>query len=213
MAHRRIVFPVQIILKTAVTRMSPSVLAYQGILELGKRVQRLLVLVSSNGFEWSYQLAIIIFDGHNCFYACIEPPSECQRIKIISIEEQSVSLSWKRPVIIGRDDFYYAVKYSDGETVESNPVVNLRREVHYFIDGLKYATEYTITVTVKNGVSDQDPENKHLRRCELRLKTQEGSKLKSLAAYKCIINISDEQGVIHDLNIIINVIQTGALPS
>lgn len=95
------------------------------------------------------------------------------------------------------------MEYSDGETVESNPVVNLQREVHYFIDGLKYATEYTITVTVKNGVSDQDPENKHLRRCELRLKTQEGSKLKSLAAYKYIINISDEQGVIHNLNIII----------
>ena len=52
------------------------------------------------------------------------------------------------------------------------------RMIHYTIGGLKYATEYTITVTAENGVSDQDPKNEYLRRCELRLNTREGSKPK-----------------------------------
>ena len=47
----------------------------------------------------------------------------------------------------------------------------------YYIDGLKPATDYIITVTVENGVSDQDSQNEYLRRCELRLTTQEGSEL------------------------------------
>lgn len=72
---------------------------------------------------------------------------------------------------VGRDDFYYTVEYSDGDTVGFDTVVNQHRVVHYTIGGLKYATEYTITVTAENGVSDQDPKNEHFRMCELRLTT------------------------------------------
>ena len=42
------------------------------------------------------------------------------------------------------------------------------------ITGLKPITEYTITVTVVNGVSDQDMENEFKRRCELIVTTTEG---------------------------------------
>ena len=89
-----------------------------------------------------------------------------------------MSISWKGSVEVGQNDFYYIVEYSDSETVGSDIVVNQHRVVHCTIGGLKYATKYTVTVTVKNGVSDQDPKNEYLRRCELRLMTQEGSKLK-----------------------------------
>ena len=43
--------------------------------------------------------------------------------------------------------------------------------VQYSIGGLRPATDYT----VENGVCDQDQRNQYLRRCELKLTTQEGS--------------------------------------
>ena len=108
----------------------------------------------------------------------IEPPTACRNINLVSMEEQSASISWKRPVKIGRSDFYYIMEYSDGDVVRSDTVINHHRVVHYSVSGLKYATEYTITVTAENGVSDQDPKNEFLRKCELKFMTQEGSKPK-----------------------------------
>ena len=93
------------------------------------------------------------------------------------MEEQNVSISWKRPIQVGRNDFYYIVEYSSGDTVGSVTVVNQHKVVNFTIGGLKYTTEYNITVRVENGVSDQDPKNEYLRRCELKFTTQEGSKL------------------------------------
>ena len=91
------------------------------------------------------------------------------------MEEQTVSISWSKPDDTGRDDFYYTVEYSDGKSVGSVPVVSQERVVQYSITGLRPATDYTITVTVENGVSDQDAQNEYLRRCDLKLTTQEGS--------------------------------------
>lgn len=68
------------------------------------------------------------------------------------------------------------MEYSDGESIESNSVFSQNRVVQYSIDGLISGTDYTIIVTVENGVSDQDLQNEHLRRCELRLTTLEDSK-------------------------------------
>ena len=93
----------------------------------------------------------------------------------ISVKEQSINISWEIPRNTGRDDFYYNVKYSDGDSIESNSVFSQDMVVQYSIDGLKPGTDYTITVTVENGVSDQDLQNEHLRRCELRLTTREDS--------------------------------------
>ena len=93
------------------------------------------------------------------------------------MKEKNISISWEIPANTGRDDFYYTVEYTDGESVESDTVFSQNRVVQYSIDGLKPATDYIITVTVENGVSDQDSQNEYLRRCELRLTTQEGSEL------------------------------------
>ena len=68
------------------------------------------------------------------------------------------------------------MEYSDGESIESNSVFSQNRVVQYSIDGLMPGTNYTIIVTVENGVSDQDLQNEHLRRCELRRTTLENSK-------------------------------------
>ena len=98
---------------------------------------------------------------------CIGPPSACWNIRAIFVRDRSLDVQWERPAITGRDDFYYVLEYSDGEVVGSNQVINQSQVVSQLITGLKPATEYTITVTVVNGVSDQDRENEFKRRCRL----------------------------------------------
>ena len=82
-------------------------------------------------------------------------------------------MRWERPVVTGRSDFYYILEYSDGENEESNQVINQDQVVSQLISGLRPATEYTITVTVVNGVSDQDPGNEIVRNCQLKTTTLE----------------------------------------
>ena len=85
-----------------------------------------------------------------------------------------MTVEWERPETIGRDDYYYTLRYTDGESVGSNQVINKSQVVSQVITGLKPITEYTITVTVVNGVSNQDMENEFKRRCELIVTTTEG---------------------------------------
>ena len=47
--------------------------------------------------------------------------------------------------------------------------------VQEVITGLKPDTSYEFTVTVNNGVSDQDKRNEKLRSCEVTTRTMEGS--------------------------------------
>ena len=95
-------------------------------------------------------------------------------MKSTSIRAQSLKVEWQRPEVTGRDDYYYILQYTDGESVRSNPVINRSQVVPQVISGLKPVTEYTITVTVVNAVSDQDRENEFKRRCELVVTTIEG---------------------------------------
>ena len=104
------------------------------------------------------------------------PPGACQNIKTTFIGERSLTIQWERPAFIGRDDFYYLLEYSEGESTESLQVVNKDQVVSQLITGLKAFTEYTITVTVVNGVSDQDLENEFKRICEIKTTTLEGGK-------------------------------------
>ena len=83
-------------------------------------------------------------------------------------------MQWERPENTGRDDYYYTLQYTDGESVGSNQVVNRSQVVSQLITGLKPVTEYTITVTVANGVSGLDKENEFKRMCELIITTIEG---------------------------------------
>ena len=85
-----------------------------------------------------------------------------------------MSVKWDKPLITGRDDYYYILEYTDGESVGSNQVINQSQVVSQLITGLKPVTEYVITVTVANGVSDQDKQNEVLRTCTLLVTTPEG---------------------------------------
>ena len=102
------------------------------------------------------------------------PPSACRNIKSTFIGAQSLNVEWERPEVTGRDNYYYVLQYTDGESVGSNQVINQSQVVSQLITGLKPVTKYTITVTVVNGVSNQDKENEFKRRCELMVTTVEG---------------------------------------
>ena len=109
------------------------------------------------------------------FISCtVGPPSVCRNIKTKFAGDRFLDVQWERPAITGRDDFYYVLEYSDGESVGSNLVINQSQVVSQLITGLKPATEYTITVTVVNGVSDQDQGNDFKRTCRLTATTVEG---------------------------------------
>ena len=107
-------------------------------------------------------------------FVSIGPPTACQNIEIISIGNQSITVQWEKPIIIGRDDFYYILNYSDGESGGLIQVINQSQVVSQQITTLKPSTEYTITVTVVNGVSNQDIENEFKRMCRIAVSTLEG---------------------------------------
>ena len=102
------------------------------------------------------------------------PPSACQYIKTEFVGDQLLNVQWRRPDITGRDDYYYILTYDDGKSVGSHSVINKSQVVSQLITDLKPATEYTVTVTLVNGVSDQDKENECKRTCHIRTTTLDG---------------------------------------
>lgn len=90
--------------------------------------------------------------------------------------DQEVTLHWSKPLVTGRDDFYYTISYSSGGTTGTHTLTTDNDPVVDVIAGLTPATAYTFTVTVENGVSSQDKANEHLRQCILTTTTtDEGS--------------------------------------
>ena len=81
-----------------------------------------------------------------------------------------MSVEWNKPSITGRDDYYYTLEYTGGESVK---LINQSQVVSHLITGLKPFTSYTISVTVANGVSDQDKQNESERKCTLIATTAE----------------------------------------
>ena len=108
----------------------------------------------------------------------IAPPSACRNIQAVQRTANQITLRWKKPVSIGRNDFYYQIQYSDATDRETTGEHSLESKMDYIqevITGLKPDTSYKFTVTVNNGVSDQDYRHDRLRSCELVGKTMEGS--------------------------------------
>ena len=103
------------------------------------------------------------------------PPSACHNIQLLQRTDTQIMLRWAKPVNTGRNDYYYQIEYSDGETTGQHSLTSRMDYVLEVITGLKPDTNYKFTITVNNGVSDQDTRNEYLRRCELTTTTMEGS--------------------------------------
>ena len=60
---------------------------------------------------------------------------------------------------------------------EGIPLINQMEYVEEVLSNLKPDTTYTFTITVENGVSDQDTRGKDLQSCKFTTTTMEGSML------------------------------------
>ena len=103
------------------------------------------------------------------------PPSACRNLRVRQerTRANTITVRWERPLITGRDDYYYDIFYSDPELPGNfkkhnlNPFIKNYPLVTYSVSGLRPLTNYTIRVVSCNGVSDQDPEGEKERRCEV----------------------------------------------
>ncbi len=108
-------------------------------------------------------------------HVSIAPPSGCRNIQAVHSTATQITLRWKKPLNTGRDDFYYEIEYSDEESSGEHSLESKMEYIQEVITGLRPDTKYEFTVTVNNGVSDQDDRNENLRSCELTTRTREGS--------------------------------------
>ena len=129
-------------------------------------------------FAWPHCIAgqnMIIYYIH---YHPLGPPTACTDLGVQSRTDTTVVVTWVRPEVVGRTDYFYRVNVSDPERVcafnrhNSNYIDRLLRPT-YTVSPLVPHTSYVIRVSVHNGVSDQDP-NGHLRICEVEVMTLEG---------------------------------------
>ena len=94
----------------------------------------------------------------------------------------TITVRWMSPLITGRDDYFYNIYYSNpdspGEFKQHNlnPFIRKYSLLQYSVSGLRPQTNYTIKVTVNNGVSDQDLGGEEERKCEVSATTGDISK-------------------------------------
>ena len=119
------------------------------------------------------------FSSSLYFYSA--PPDPVRDLRVTTVTSTNVTVTWTRPEVIGRPDFYYTLQYSDpdniGEFLPAEVIVNSALSVSHPVTGLQPYTTYTIRVTSRNGVSDQDTENAALRIVTIQVRTLEGGKL------------------------------------
>ena len=80
-----------------------------------------------------------------------------------------ITITWDKPELTGRDDFYYMIYYKQLSSINDSAAVtyvNNSNPIEYRFDGLQPSTEYKFRITVHNGVSNQDLMNEESRTCE-----------------------------------------------
>ncbi len=99
-------------------------------------------------------------------------PKNCKSLEVVTERTRgnTITVRWERREIIGRDDFYYNIFYSeDNQTFtqhNSRAYVKQDAVVDYSVSGLQPLTTYTIRVIPENRVSGQE-EGGQSRGCEV----------------------------------------------
>ena len=111
---------------------------------------------------------------HNIYSAPPPPIPECMASEVY---DTSVVLQWRSPPHCGgRTDCYYQIRINDGPALQYNPTrFTFNAQVTYAVNNLQQDTTYSITVSIHNGVSDQDANNAKLRECPVVVTTIQGS--------------------------------------
>ena len=106
-------------------------------------------------------------------------PSTVENSRSTSQSATTISIRWERPDDGGRDDLCYIIEYrpqgSLGSFIMEDPIEDTGVMAYtYTIRNLKPNTNYLITVTAENGVSDQEPDLRGTRTVQIRALTLEG---------------------------------------
>ena len=125
---------------------------------------------SYNNGDWS---ALTVNDS------CSVPPAMLSECLARNITETEVTIQWINPPHCGgRDDCYYQIKVNDGPPIWYTPTT-----IHfssYTLDRLQPDTRYRVTVSIHNGVSEQDADGAKSRECSVVVNTIGGSKFTSI---------------------------------
>ena len=92
--------------------------------------------------------------------------------------DTAITIQWTNPAHCGgRSDCYYNIRVNDGPPVQHTPnSFQSNPQETYIVENLQPDTTYSITVSIHNGVSDQDTENTKNRECSIIAGTIQGSK-------------------------------------
>ena len=125
-------------------------------------------------------------------FICLASPSKVVSSQSTSQTNTTITISWKRPGDGGRNDLYYIIEYRPQGSLGSFIGPSRREDTGvmdytYTIRNLEPDTNYLITVTAENGVSDQEPDLRGTRTVEIQALTPEGCKLSTLTvvSFRC----------------------------
>ena len=114
-------------------------------------------------------------------FISLASPSKVVNSRSTNQTNTTITISWERPGDGGRNDLCYIIKYRPQGSLGSFETADPRNDTcvmdyTYTVMGLKPDTNYLITVTAENGVSDQEPDLRGTRTVEIQALTREGCK-------------------------------------
>ena len=107
----------------------------------------------------------------------LAPPSPVSDCAPNEMFDTGARVQWRAPSHCGgRTDCYYQIQVNDQTPLRVNGV-NFNSDESYTVNNLKPDTTYSITISIHNGVSNQDAANAKLRQCSLVVTTIQGSEI------------------------------------
>ena len=107
----------------------------------------------------------------------LAPPPPISNCDISLQFDTAITIRWRSPANCGgRSDCYYQIKINNDYPKRHSPVFRPNIQETFTVENLQPSTTYSITVSIHNGVSDQDPDNARNRECVIVATTLQGSK-------------------------------------
>ena len=118
------------------------------------------------------------------------PPPPISNCAVSQQFDTVITVRWTTPADCGgRRDCYYQIKINNGSPKRHSPVFRPNNQETFTVENLQPDTTYSITVSIHNGVSDQDSANARLRECSFPATTLQGSEYGQLPNSSLVIFI------------------------
>ena len=131
-------------------------------------------------------------------FISLASPSAVEISRSTSQTDTTITIRWERPGDGGRDDLYYIIEYRPQGSLGSFVRAGRREDTGvmdytYTVMGLKPDTNYLITVTAENGVSDHERDLRGTRTVEIQALTREGCKLSTLTVNNVLFHCCTDE--------------------